>query len=133
MHQEIKPDLSCISGVFFCCSCCSYDFATNLHLVLLSVLLSSVLPRALYSTCNTHKESSRCTPSGVVDQCLYCRCTTYQASALLHCATLCLLPTALQKPFVTVCTSYGRSTVKGHDHDCEGSNTNVALRCIASV
>ena len=89
--------------------------------LVLTILLSSIV----YSTCNTHKESSQ----------LWSSCThkTYQRFcrpmpllSLHRCASLHLRPTALQKPFVTfltyiVCTSHGQSTVKGHDHYCEGS------------
>ena len=89
--------------------------------VVMTILLSSIV----YSTCNTHKESSK----------LWSSCThkTYQRFcrpmpllSLHHCASLHLRPTDLQKPFVTfltyiVCTSHGQSTVKGHDYYCKGS------------
>ena len=111
VHVQYVPKKSVIT----------FSSTTGTSRVLLTVLLSSIV----YSTCNTHKESSQ----------LWSSCThkTYQRFcrqmpllSLHHCASLHLRHTALQKPFVTfltyiVCTSHGQSTVKGHDHYCEGS------------
>ena len=69
VHVQYVPKKSVIT----------FSSTTGTSMVLLTVLLSSIV----YSTCNTHKESSQlwssCThklTSGFVDRCLYCRCTT---------------------------------------------------------